>query len=136
MAIVILSAGLAACSTPRDNLELSKKTVEYQCGPGGEQPLTVEYTFQGAEALAAKVIYRNQAVDLTRSTSSNADMVGNTFRGNGYSWTTGKFGYENVGDAYGNMLTQDVQQTAGGQNATVSNILVKDCKPISTTDNS
>ena len=129
-----MCAGLAACSAPRDAQELSQKTVQYGCGPGGSQPMSVQYTFQGKEALAAKVIYQNQAVDLTRSTASNADVLGNTFRGNGYTWTTDKFDYDTVGQVAGKMLTQDVQQYANnppGQPAPVSNILVKDCRPAS-----
>jgi membrane-bound inhibitor of C-type lysozyme len=128
---VILCAGLAACTAPKDAQELSQKTVEYRCGPGGEQPLSVQYTFQGTEPLAAKVIYRNQAVDLTRATTSNADMVGNTFRGNGYTWTTDKFTFDTVGTVKGNLLTQDTQQAVGGQTTAVSNIIVKDCQAVS-----
>jgi membrane-bound inhibitor of C-type lysozyme len=125
---VMMCVGLAACSTPKDARELSQKTVEYGCGPGANQPLTVQYTFQGEEALAAKVIYQNQTVDLTRATTSNADMVGNTFRGSGYTWTTEKFTRENAGQVNGNMLTQDAQQTATGTASSVGNVLVKDCK--------
>ena len=125
---VLLCAGLAACTTPRDATELSQKTVHYACGPqGAQQPLTVQYTFQGTEALAAKVIYNSQAVDLARATASNADMVGNTFRGNGYTWTTDKFSYDTVGQTNGNMLTQDVVQTVNGRQTTVSNIIVNNC---------
>ncbi|WP_397475563.1 hypothetical protein [Pusillimonas sp.] len=127
-ATVVLCAGLAACAAPRDTTQLSQKTVHYACGPqGAQQPLTVQYTFQGAEALAAKVIYNTQAVDLTRATASNADMVGNTFRGNGYTWTTDKFNYDTVGQTQGNMLTQDVVQTVNGQQTTVSNIIANNC---------
>lgn len=128
---VIMCAGLVACTTPKDAQELSQKTVEYRCGPGGEQPLSVQYTFQGTEPLAAKVIYRNQAVDVTRATTNNADMVGNTFRGNGYTWTTEKFTFDTVGTVKGNMLTQDSQQVVSGQTRTVSNIIVKDCQAVS-----
>ena len=125
---IVLCAGLAACTTPRDATQLSQKTVHYACGPqGAQQPLTVQYTFQGGEALAAKVIYNTQAVDLTRATASNADMVGNTFRGNGYTWTTDKFNYDTVGETHGNMLTQDVVQTVNGQQTTVSNIIANNC---------
>jgi len=125
---LIFCAGLAACTTPKDARELSQKTVQYTCGPAGaQQPLTVQYTFQGTEALAAKVVYNNQAVDLTRATSANADMVGNTFRGNGYTWTTEKFDFDTVATTNGNMLTQDVQQTVNGQPSTVSNILANQC---------
>ncbi|SHH17515.1 ACP-like domain-containing protein [Pollutimonas bauzanensis] len=125
---VVLCAGLAACVAPKDARELSQKTVEYRCGASGEQPLSVQYTFQGTEPLAAKVVYQNQAVDLTRATASNADMVGNTFRGSGYTWTTDKFTLENVAAVNGNMLTQDAPQAVNGQNAAVSNVLVKDCR--------
>lgn len=125
-----LSLGLAACTTPpRDVTELSQKTVHYTCGPqGAQQPLTVQYTFQGTEALAAKVIYNNQAVDLTRATASNVDMVGNTFRGNGYTWTTDKFDVDTVGQTQGNMLSKDVVQTINGQQNTVSNIIANQCR--------
>lgn len=123
-----LGVGLAACTTPRDATQLSQKTVHYACGPqGAQQPLTVQYTFQGTEALAAKVIYNNQAVDLTRATASNADMVGNTFRGNGYTWTTDKFTFDTVGQTQGNMLTQDLVQNVNGQQTTVSNIIANNC---------
>ena len=125
---VVLCAGLAACGTPEDARELSQKTVEYRCGASGEQPLSVQYTFQGKEPLAAKVVYQNQVVDLTRATTNNADMVGNTFRGNGYTWTTEKFDADNVNSVSGNMLTQDASQMVNGQNTAVSNILVKDCR--------
>jgi membrane-bound inhibitor of C-type lysozyme len=125
---VVLCGALAACGTPKDAQELSQKTVEYRCGASGEQPLSVQYTFQGGEPLAAKVIYNNTAVDLTRTTSSNTDMTGNTFKGNGYAWTTDKFTLENVDTVNGNMFTQESTQVVNGQNAAVSNILAKDCK--------
>ncbi|HUH87773.1 MAG TPA: hypothetical protein VL003_06935 [Pusillimonas sp.] len=125
---MVMCIGLIGCTTPRDATQLSQKTVHYACGPqGAQQPLTVQYTFQGTEALAAKVIYNNQAVDLTRATASNADMVGNTFRGNGYTWTTDKFTYDSVGETHGNMLTQDVAQNVNGQRTTVSNIIANNC---------
>lgn len=131
LAGVFLCAGLAACSTPQKNAqELSQQTVEYNCGQGSTQPLSVQYTFQGDEALAAKVVYNNQAVDLTRATTSNVDMVGNTFRGNGYTWTTDKFTRTNVAAVNGKMLTQEAQQVVNGQTSTVSNVLVKDCKVV------
>jgi|SRR5690606_4133424 len=129
---VFLCAGLAACSTPqKSDQELSQQTVEYNCGQGSTQPLSVQYTFQGDEPLAAKVIYNNQAVDLTRTTTSNVDMVGNTFRGNGYTWTTEKFTQDDVGTVNGKMLTQETQQVVNGQTSTVSNVLVKDCRVVS-----
>src|SRR5690606_17427278 len=126
---LLLCAGLAACSTSNESgKDLSQQTVEYSCGQGNTQPLSVQYTFQGEEALAAKVVYANQAMELTRATTSNADMVGNTFRGNGYTWTTNKFTREDVGSVDGKMLTQDAQQGASGQASTVGNVLVSDCK--------
>lgn len=128
---LILCGGLTACVAPRDAQELSQKTVEYGCGPGSNQAMTVQYTFQGHEALAAKIIYRNQAVDLTRATANNSDMVGNTFRGNGYTWTTDKFNWDDVHTVNGKMLTQDTQQVVNGQTSMVGNVLVKDCKVIS-----
>ena len=124
-----LCAGLAACSTSNEiGKDLSQKTVEYSCGQGSTQPLSVQYTFQGEEALGARVVYASQAVELTRATTSNADMVGNTFRGNGYTWTTDKFTRGDVATVDGKMLTQEVQQRGGAQASTVSNVLVKDCK--------
>lgn len=131
LAGVFLCAGLAACSTPQKNAqELSQQTVEYNCGQGSTQPLSVQYTFQGDDPMAAKVIYNNQAVDLTRATTSNVDMVGNTFRGNGYTWTTEKFTRGDAGTVNGKMLTQETQQVVSGQTSTVSNVLVKDCRVV------
>jgi membrane-bound inhibitor of C-type lysozyme len=128
---VFLCAGLAACSTPKQHAqELSQQTIEYNCGQGSTQPLSVQYTFQGDDALAAKVIYNNQAMDLTRATTSNVDMVGNTFRGNGYTWTTEKFTRGDAGMVNGKMLTQETQQVVSGQNSTISNIIVQDCRVV------
>lgn len=125
---VFLCAGLVACAAPEDPRQLSQATVQYSCGPSGmQQPLNVQYTFQGDEALAAKVIYKNQAVDLTRTTSSNTDMIGNTFSGNGYTWTTEKFDKSNVATVNGGMLTQEMTQTVNGESSTVSNILLNQC---------
>lgn len=129
LAGLVLCAGLAACSTSNENgKDLTQQTVEYTCGQGNTQPVSVQYTFQGEEPLAAKVVYANQAMELTRATTSNSDMVGNTFRGNGYTWTTDKFTREDVGSVNGKMLTQDAQQRAGVPGSTVGNVLVKDCK--------
>ncbi|AHG64965.1 ACP-like domain-containing protein [Advenella mimigardefordensis] len=129
LAGLVLCAGLAACSTSNENgKDLTQQTVEYTCGQGNTQPVSVQYTFQGEEPLAAKVVYANQAMELTRATTSNSDMVGNTFRGNGYTWTTDKFTREDVSSVNGKMLTQDAQQRAGVPGSTVGNVLVKDCK--------
>ena len=128
-ATVAVFAGLAACAAPeRNTQELSQQTVQYSCGQGSTQPLSVEYTFQGDEPLAATIVYNSQAASLTRVTTSNVDMVGNTFRGNGYTWTTDKFTRSDVGTVDGKMLTREAQQTVNGQTSTVSNVLVKDCR--------
>ncbi|HEY9281226.1 MAG TPA: hypothetical protein VIP51_14225 [Eoetvoesiella sp.] len=127
LGMVALCTGLAACSTT-DKAELSQKTVEYSCGTDGQQALSVQYTFQGSEAMAAKVVMDNKAIDLNRETSNKSDIVGNTFRGNGYTWTTEKFTLENVGSVNGDMLTQDGTQTVNGNRVAVSNILAKQCK--------
>lgn len=127
--------GLAGCAGSPDSQELTQKTVEYNCGPGGEQPLTVQYTFRGDEALSARVVHMNQAVDMTRVTSGNADMVGNTFRGGGFTWVTGKFDRDDVDEVDGNLLTQDNPGAAGqasmpasGGTGMVGTILLRDCK--------
>lgn len=99
--------GLAGCAGSPDTHELSQSTVEYRCGPGGEQPLTVQYTFRGDQAVSARVIHMNQVVDMMRVTESNADRVGNTFRGAGYTWVTEKFDREDVDEVNGNILTVD-----------------------------
>lgn len=125
---LVLCAGLAACSTTKDAADLTQKNVEYTCGTDGQQALSVQYTFQGNEPMAAKVVYKDQAIDLNRETSGKSDLVGNTFRGNGYTWTTQKFSLENVGSANGDMLTQDGTQTVNGNKVAVSNILAKQCK--------
>ena len=107
-----MALGLAGCAGTADRQELSQQTVEYGCGPGGEQPLTVQYTFRGDEAVSARLIYMTQAIDMTRVTAGNADMVGNTFRGGGHTWVTGKFTRDNVDEVNGDMLTRDA--TAAG----------------------
>lgn len=127
---IIVCAGLTACVAPRDPQELSQKTVQYRCGANSEAPMAVQYTFQGRDPMTAKIMYNNQAVDLPRVTGSNADLVGNTFRGGGYTWTTDKFDVDSVANVNGNMLTQDVQQTVNGQPTAVSNILLNFCKVI------
>jgi len=146
--LTALAAGaLAGCAGSPDSQQLSQKSVEYECGPGGERPLTVQYTFRGDEAISARVIHMNQAVDMARVTSGNADMVGNTFRGGGYTWTTGKFDHGDVDEVDGDMLTQDAPpaaqgpghgpaygagaqagMAAGGGTGTVGNILLRDCR--------
>lgn len=131
--------GLASCTTPQTAQQLSQTSVNYQCGPGGQNPLTVQYTFQGGEALSARVIYQNQVVELPRSMASNADMVGNTFRSENYTWVTDKFTYDTVGNARGEMLTRELARTHTGTipsetpSDEVSNIIVRDCVPVSAT---
>jgi len=138
---ITLCAGLAACGTPHNPNDLAQKTVEYQCGSGNGQPLSAQYTFQGQEAMSAKVIFGNQVYNLTRSTTSNSDMVGNTFRGNGYTWTTDKFAYDTAGQANGTMLTQDMAANpnaqaalAAGQPAGAATVLARDCKAVGVSD--
>src|SRR5690606_12161448 len=127
LGMIALCTGLAACSTT-DKAALSQKTVEYSCGADGQQALSVQYTFQGAEVMAAKVVYDDKAIDLNRETSDKSDIVGNTFKGNGYTWRTEKFTLENAGSVNGDMLTQDGTQTVNGNRVAVSNILAKQCK--------
>ncbi len=140
---LVIVTGLAACTTPHSPDHVSQATVNYQCGPGGQDPLTVQYTFQGGEALSARVIYQNQVVVLPRSTASNADMVGNTFRSDNYTWVTQKFDYDTVGEARGDMLTREIVPpvTTTPSYGTgvvpvptptdeVSNIIVRDCVPV------
>ena len=142
----IAAIGLAGCAGSPDSRELSQKTVEYECGPGGEQPLTVQYTFQGEEALSARLVHMNQAIDMTRVTSGHADMVGNTFRGGGYTWTTEKFDIDDVDEVDGDMLTRDTPSGAaqpgsygavsgaapagayGAQPGMVGTVLLRDCR--------
>ncbi|RTZ41638.1 hypothetical protein EKL30_13840 [Candidimonas sp. SYP-B2681] len=128
---VFLCAGLAACGTPKDAQELTQKTIQYRCGASGQQRLAVQYTFQGAEALNAKVVYNKQSLDLARDNSSTADMVGNTFRGSGFTWTTDKLTPENASTVHGNTLTQEAPKVINGQKVVVNNILAKDCKVVS-----
>lgn len=134
IAAVSLCAGLAACASDGHDMkpqELSQKTVHYECGAHGQQALDVQYTFQGSDPVAAKIIYNNQAIDLKRDNDSKSDMVGVAFAGNGYTWATAKFTREDVSHAEGSMLTLDVQQQSSysNSNAHVTHtILVKDCK--------
>ncbi|MYN12914.1 hypothetical protein GSY71_07115 [Pusillimonas sp. TS35] len=127
---LVLCAGLAACGTTRDKDNLAQKTAEYDCD-AGSKALSAQYTFQGQEALSARVLFDNQVVDLTRATSSNADMVGNTFRGNGYTWTTEKFTYDTVGEANGRMLTRDTQAAYPGASQQAAQgaatVVARDC---------
>ena len=128
----VLCATLAACSTTgnADKVDqLSQKTVQYQCSAQGQRTvnLEVQYTFQGDDPVTAQVIYDNQAISLTRATNSKTDMVGDTFTGNGYTWTTGKFTLENAGQVNGNMLTRQETSTAM-TGAPTNTILARNCK--------
>lgn len=109
--VLAVVGGLTACATPQSPHELSQATINYQCGPGGQDPLTVQYTFQGQEPLSARIIYQNQVVLLPRSTASNVDVIGNTFRSDHYTWITQKFDYDTVGSARGEMLMRDIVRT-------------------------
>lgn len=121
------AVALAGCAGSSGHQELSQKTVEYECGPEKDQPLTVQYTFQGHEALSARVMHMNQVVDMTRVTSGHADTVGNTFRGGGYTWVTGKFDRDDVEEVNGEMLTQDTT-AANAQTGMVGTVLLRDCR--------
>lgn len=149
LGVLAAFTGLAACTTPHSPNQLAQTTVDYQCGPGGQAPLTVQYTFQGGEALSARVIYQNQVVTLTRATASNADIVGNTFRSDNYTWVTQPFDYDTVGAARGEMLTREIVPPASTVTPNtgvaqppvssvttpveeVSNIIVRDCVPVMT----
>jgi len=127
---LVLCASLAACSTSHDGqAELSQKTVRYECSDPGKQEvdLSVQYTFQGDQPVQAQVIYNGRAITLMHNTSGKADMVGETFSGSGYTWTTGAFTYDNADDVDGNMLTQSTVQVTGGQTTSADTILAKDC---------
>ncbi len=136
----VTALALAGCAGPRDSQQLSRQTVEYGCGPGGEQPLTVQYTFRGDEAVSARVIHMNQAIDMMRVATGNADMVGNTFRGGGHSWVTGKFDRDDVDEVDGDMLMRDAAPggmpqgapgygaAQGGQAGMMGTILLRNCQ--------
>jgi len=127
-AALIGCAALTACTTPNNPNELSQHSVSYLCsGPNGQHPLTVQYTFQGDEPLSARLSDQVQSVELQRATNTNAGMVGNTFTGNGYTWTTAKFSPNDLDEAKGKMLTRDVQQQVNGQTNTIDTILAQDC---------
>lgn len=128
----VLCATLAACSTTvnmHKESQLSQRTVEYQCHARRERTvhLEVQYTFQGNEPVTAQVIYDDQAISLTRASDNKADMVGDTFTGNGYTWTTGKFSMEDADKVDGNMLTRRDIAT-GSTTAPVDTILARNCK--------
>lgn len=128
--ILIGCAALAACTTPRNPNELAQNSVRYVCsGPNGQHPLTVQYTFQGEEPLSARISDQVQSVSLNRVTNTSG-MVGNTFTGNGYTWTTASFGPDSLDEAEGKMLTRDVQQQVNGQTQTINTILAQDCKVV------
>lgn len=128
---LILCTGLAACSTTHDGqAELSQKTVQYECSDTGknEVDLSVQYTFQGDQPVEAQVIYNARAITLMHDTGGKADMVGETFSGSGYTWTTGAFTYDNADDVGGNMLTQSTVQVSNGQTISADTILAKNCE--------
>lgn len=128
---LILCAGLTACSTTHDGqAELSQKTVRYECTDSGkhEVDLNVQYTFQGSRPVQAQIIYNAQVITLMHNTGGKADMVGETFSGNGYTWSTGAFTYDNAYDVDGDMLTQSTVQTSNGQTTSADTILARDCE--------
>lgn len=144
--VVALSTVLGACAAPRSPDQLAQKTINYQCGPGGQDLLTVQYTFQGNEALSARVIYQNQVVMLHRATAANTDMVGNTFRSDNYTWITENFDYSTAESARGDMLTRNMipaESTAVPPGVVdgspslpveeVSDIVVSNCVPVTST---
>src|SRR3546814_12125389 len=118
---LVVCAGLAACSTSHDGqAELRQQTVQYQCSNQAQEELDlkVQYTFQGEEPVTARVIYDNQAITLMHDASDKANMTGESFSGEGYTWTTGKFTYDDVDDVDGNMLTQLAGQGTNGTGTT------------------
>ena len=128
-----LCVTLAACSTtPRQNPnaanQLVQKTVHYECHVRGERRvnLEVQYTFQGAGAVTAQVIYDDQAIPMTRDTNSKANLVGDTFTGNGYTWTTGQFTVDNAEKVNGNMLTRSDPAAVSGDGH-INTILARNC---------
>src|SRR3546814_15553976 len=99
---LVVCAGLAACSTSHDGqAELRQQTVQYQCSNQAQEELDlkVQYTFQGAETVTARVIYDHQAITLMHDATNNATLTGESFSGEGYTWTTGKFPQDHVDDA-------------------------------------
>lgn len=128
-----LCVTLAACSTtPRHNPnadnQLVQKTVHYECHAPGDRRVNLEaqYTFQGTGAVTAQVIYDDQAIPMTRDTNSKANLVGDTFTGNGYTWTTGQFTVDTAEKVNGNMLTRsDAVAASGGGHA--NTILARNC---------
>lgn len=129
---VALCVTLAACSTtdshPNAANQLAQKTVRYECSAQGQRGinLEVQYTFQGTDPVTAQVVYDNQAIAMTRDTNSKANLVGATFTGEGYTWTTGPFTVDNAEKVNGNMLTRsDAAANAGGQH--INTILARNC---------
>lgn len=121
---------LAACSTT-DEInkpnQLAQKTVHYECSAQGQRRvnLDVQYTFQGVEPVTAQIIYENQAIELARDTNSKTNLVGNTFTGHGYGWTTGQFTVQNADKVDGNLLTRTDAGAAGA--SPVNTILAREC---------
>ena len=126
-----LCVTLSACSTTRTATtpnQLAQKTVNYECHAPGQRSvnLEVQYTFQGSDPVTAQIIYDDQAIALTRTTDSKVNMVGNTFAGNGYTWTTGQFTVVNAAQVDGDMLTRADTTASGG--APVNTIIARNCK--------
>lgn len=127
----VLCTTLAACSTTpmgHSPNQLTQKTVHYQCRAQDQRALDLEvqYAFQGNDPVTAQVIYDNQAILLTRDTGSKANLVGNTFTGDGYTWTTGQFTLDNVSQVSGNLLTR-LDALPGHVGQHVNTILARNC---------
>ena len=129
--VAALCTTLAACSTPvnlNPSNQLAQKTVRYDCSVQGQRGvnLEVQYTFQGVEPVTAQVVYDDQAISMTRDTNSKANLVGDTFVGQGYTWTTGQFTLDNAEKVAGTMLTRsDAVATHPG--TFVNTILARGC---------
>lgn len=126
-----LCVTLAACSTPTNlntSNQLAQKTVHYDCSAQGQRGvnLEVQYTFQGNEPVTAQVIYDDQAISMTRDSNSKANLAGDTFTGEGYTWTTGQFTMSTAATVDGNMLTRaDAVPNRAGEH--VNTILARNC---------
>lgn len=128
---IALCATLTACSTtgnPSNDNQLAQKTVRYECNAHGQRSvnLEVQYTFQGVEPVTAQVIYDDQAISMTRDTNSKANLVGDTFTGEGYTWTTGQFTVANADKVDGTMLTRS-DASSGHPGEHINTILARGC---------
>ncbi|HEX7386322.1 MAG TPA: hypothetical protein VF285_03475 [Castellaniella sp.] len=131
LSAAVLCTTLAACSTPvnlNPSNQLAQKTIRYECSVQGQRGvnLEVQYTFQGVEPVTAQVVYDDQAISMTRDTNSKSNLVGDTFVGQGYTWTTGQFTLDTAEKVDGTMLTlQDAVASRPG--TYVNTILARGC---------